>query len=265
MNDWLSQHNSSPVVLAQAQQPAETTTTPTTSADPVESGPLIPRSEYSLYASPILVFLLIMLVVIIGTRRLKIVPRGMQNFLELVVESLNGIPEMVMGPRGRQYAPFVSTFFLYILLVNLSGLIPGLKSGTASLSITVGLGVTAFFAVQYFGFRAKGIRYLTHFIGPVPLMAFLILPLELIAEFFRPVSLSFRLYGNIFGEEQIIHALSTQFFPLVAVLMLPLQIITSVLQALVFALLVTVYIALATEEHEEHKEHAVVEETAPAH
>ena len=154
-----------------------------------------------------------------------------------------------MGPRGRAYAPFVSTFFLYIVVMNLIGLIPGLRAGTASLSITLGLAVVAFLAVQYYGFRAHGIRYLLHFLGPVLPMAILIGPLEIIAELVRIVSLSVRLYGNIYGEEQVISALAHQLHPLLAVLMLPMQILTIFLQAFVFTLLVTVYISLATGNH----------------
>jgi len=261
MNDWLSQQHASPILIAQHH--AETTTAEAaTTAVPVEGGGHeVLSPEFWLFLSPAVAFLIIVMVAILGTRRLQLIPRGMQNFVEFLVESLNSIPEMVMGPRGRRYSPFVSTFFLYILVVNLTGLIPPFKSGTASLSITVGLGVTAFFAVQYYGFRAQGIRYLGHFIGPIPLLAWLILPLELIAEFIRPVSLSFRLYGNIFGEEQVIDALATKFGPLIAVLLMPLQVLTSVLQALVFTLLVTVYISLATEKHGAHEEH----EEAPAH
>jgi len=254
MTDWLVQQNS-PVLLAQHDAGTTSTEVGTTAVPAEDEGhgqELTP--EFWLFLSPALAVLIIVMVAIIGTRRLQLVPRGFQNFMEFLVESLNGIPEMVMGPRGRQYAPFICTFFLYILVVNLTGLIPPFKSGTASLSITVGLGVTAFIAVQYYGFRAQGIRYLAHFIGPIPLLAWLILPLELIAELIRPVSLSFRLYGNIFGEEQVIEALATKFGPLIAVLMLPLQVMTSILQALVFTLLVTVYISLATEKHGSHEE-----------
>lgn len=277
MNDWLAQLHASPVLIAQASETGETTTE-TAASEPAgiwhHGKPT--AGFWQLLASPVLAFLVIMLLVVLGTRRLQLVPRGIQNVMEFLVESLNAIPEMVMGPRGRQYAPFVSTFFLYILLVNLTGLIPPFTAGTSAISITVGLGVTAFIAVQVFGFGAKGIGYLGHFLGPVSpqrgmkivaflaslLISLVILPLELISELIRPISLSFRLYGNIFGEEQVVKALATQFSPLVAVLMLPLQVITSVLQALVFTLLVTVYISLATEKHEEHAEG---EEAAPAH
>jgi len=214
--------------------------------------------------SSLAAFVVIMTLAVLATRRLTLVPSGLQNFMEFVYETLAGLPVMVMGPRGRQYAPFVATFFLYILVMNLIQFIPGAVPGTASLSITVGLALVAFIGVQYFGFRAHGPRYLAHFFGPVPikslptlLLGLLLLPLELLAEVIRPVSLSFRLYGNIFGEEQVIHALATQLGPpgpFLAVLMLPMQVLSSLLQALVFTLLVTVYLALATETHDEEHE-----------
>lgn len=215
-----------------------------------------------LLASPILAFLIIALISIFGTRKLSVAPRGMQNFLEFVVESLHSIPEMVMGPRGRQYTPFIASFFLYILVVNLTGLIPALRAGTSNLSITAGLGITAFIAVQYFGFKAHGWRYLLHFAGPIWWMAWLIMPLELLSELIRPVSLSLRLYGNIYGEDKVVEALADNFNPLVAVLMLPLQVLTSFLQALVFTLLVTVYTGMATQPHEGHEEHEEAEASA---
>jgi len=248
--------NSTSILLAQAT-PA-VTTTHTTAAPPTGEGEAASTSQWPFFALSLGAFLIISLVAILGMRRLKMIPAGIQNTLEMLVESLYGIAEMVMGPRGRAYAPFVSTFFLYILVMNFMGLIPFLKSGTASLSITAGMGITAFLATQYFGFRAHGPKYLAHFMGPVWWMFFLILPLEILSELVRPVSLSFRLYGNIFGEEQVVSALATQlgqFGPLFAVMLLPLQLLTCVLQALVFTLLVTVYISLATEKHgDEHGE-----------
>ena len=219
----------------------------------------IAPGEFWLLITPIIAAVLVMLLAFVGVRRLQVVPKGRQNLIELLVETLYGIAEMVMGPRGRQYAPFISTFFLYILIMNLLGLVPPFKAGTASLSVTVGLAVAAFLATQYYGFKARGPRYLLHFLGPVWWMAPFLLILELLAELIRPVSLSFRLYGNIYGEEQVVESLATQLGsggPFIAVLMLPLQVLASVLQALVFTLLVAVYISLATEKHDEHEEAA---------
>jgi len=252
MFDSLLQLHTAPILLAQAHgaAPAEThTATGTPPAHAAEGGGEHPTPLTFLGFSA-LAFVLILSFLALGTRGLRIVPRGLQNAMEMITEILYGIPEMVMGERGRQYAPFVGTFFLYILVMNLMGLIPGLKPGTASLSITLGLAVVAFFMVQYLGFKTHGISYIKHFAGPVWWLSFLIFPLEIISELVRPMSLSIRLYGNIFGEEQVVSALTNQLSPAAAVLMLPLQVLTVFLQAFVFTLLVTVYISLATEKHE---------------
>ncbi len=257
MTELLAHPHTSPILLAQHSEAAATHAATVTAVATPESSGESHASGWVSFGYSLLAFLIIVVLAIAGVRRMRLIPRGLQNFMEFLVESLFGIAEMVMGPRGRPYAPFISTFFLYILTMNLLGLVPFSKPGTADLSITVGLAIVAFFAVQYFGFRAHGIAYLKHFAGPVWWLAFLIFPLELLSELIRPVSLSFRLYGNIFGEEQVVGSLATNFGPLAAVLMLPLQVLTSFLQALVFTLLVTVYISLATEKHEEHDEATV--------
>ncbi len=209
-------------------------------------------SPWVFYGFSVFSFLLIIVLVILGTRRLRVVPRTFQSLLEMLYEFLYGLPEQVMGPRGRQYAPFISTFFIYILVMNALGLIPAFKSATASLSITLGMALVAFFGVQYFGFKAQGIKYLAHFLGPVWWMAWLIGPLEVVSELVRPVSLSMRLYGNLFGEEQLVSALAHNLTAVAPVAIVLLQVLTVVLQAFVFTLLVTVYIALATEHNDEH-------------
>ena len=250
MNEWLAL-SGAPLTLAQIDEgTAGQTTGMTEPAKPApsEGGE---ASPWRFFAFSLAAFLIIIILAVASTRRMRLVPRGLQNLLEMAVESLYGIPEMVMGPRGRTYAPFICTFFLYILVMNLLGLVPLARSGTASLSITFGMGIFAFLMVQYYGFKVHGVRYFLHFAGPVWWLAWLIFPLELVSEIIRPISLSVRLYGNIFGEEQVIAALAQNLHPLAAVLMLPLQLLTSVLQAFVFSLLVTVYLSMATEKHEE--------------
>lgn len=262
------QNDDAPILLAQAHGAAADTTH--TGAETGQSGGGEHGQEGG-HESPLvffgfsmIAFIAITLFLIAGTRKLALIPDRLQNIVEMLVETLYGIPEMVMGERGRPYAPFLSTFFLYILVMNFMSLVPFFKPGTANLSITMGMAIVSFFAVQYFGFKTHGIRYLSHFLGPVPAMAFLILPLELISELARPVSLSMRLYGNIFGEEQVVGALATYLNPVAAVVMLPLQVLTVILQAFVFTLLTTVYIAMATQKHDDH-EHAAQPAEAAAH
>jgi F-type H+-transporting ATPase subunit a len=290
MTEWFAQSQTPPLRIAQAHEGAsaahaapehdapavpghDTPATHASTAAHAETGaaheahsPIATflHGPWGFFSYAMVAFLALVVLAVAATRKMRLIPRGLQNFMELVVEAVYGIPEMVMGPRGRHYAPFVGTIFLSILAMNLLGLVPPFRSGTANLSITAGLALVSFVAVQYFGFRAHGARYLMHFFGPVPMtnipaviLGLLLLPLELLAELIRPVSLSFRLYGNIFGEEQVVEALARQFGAFPPVLLLPLQLLTSVLQALVFSLLVTVYIALATEKHDEHHdEHA---------
>jgi F-type H+-transporting ATPase subunit a len=254
MTDWYTATTEHPYMIAQA--PAEVPAAHTEVPAPAEEHGEAAESQWDFYWKGSFIALIVIIVLaLIGMRRKLLVPKGLQTVMEMLVDALYGIPQMVMGPRGSQYAPFLATLFIYILVMNLLGLVPWVKAGTASLSITLGMALVAFVAVQYFGFRAHGIRYLAHFLGPVPFMAILILPLELLSEVIRPVSLSVRLYGNIFGEEQVIASLA-HMNPLVAVVMLPLQILTCVLQAFVFTLLVTVYISLATEKHGEGDEEA---------
>ncbi len=249
--------SATPLLLAQAH-PAVGATSSTGASHSVAGAAHAEGGEHAspwvFYGFSLLAFLLIAVVAIAGMRRLRLKPVGIQNTLEALLESLYGLPEMVMGARGRAYAPFLATFFLYIMVMNFLGLVPFSKPGTASLSITLGLSLVAFVAVQYLGFRAHGWRYILHFMGPVPALAILIFPLELISELIRPVSLSFRLYGNIFGEEQVVAQLAHMKF-FIPVLLLPLQLLTVILQAFVFTLLVTVYISMATQPHEEGHGH----------
>ena len=255
MNPWSAKLDEEPILLAQAHadspagKPVHAGSMADSSAATSDTHHSEHASQWVFFSYSMVALLLILVVVAAGTRKMRLVPHGLQNFLEWIYESLFGIPEMVMGPRGRKYAPLIASFFLYIVVMNFLALIPAFKPGTASLSVTLGLAIVAFISVQYFGFQAHGIRYLAHFVGPVPGMFFLILPLELVAELVRPVSLSIRLYGNIYGEEQVVSALASQLHPMTAVVILPIQILSSFLQAYVFALLVTVYISLATERH----------------
>ncbi len=239
--------------LAAAGNPA----THSTTGAPVKHESEEHASPWLFYGFSMFAFLLIVIFAINATKKMQMIPKKSQNIGEMIIEALYGLPTMVMGERGKKYAPFISTFFLYIVIMNLSGLIPVFKSGTASLSVTLGLGIFAFFMVQYYGFQTHGLAYIKHFAGPVAWLSFLIFPLEILSELIRPISLSMRLYGNIFGEEQVIQALSTSIpviGPYITILMLPLQLLTCVLQAFVFSLLVTVYISMATEKHDDNHE-----------
>ncbi len=213
------------------------------------------------------VILLLAGVARIAASRSEIIPGPLQNFVEFLVESLDNFVVGVMGPAGRHYTPFIGTLFLYILSMNLIGIVPGMKSPTSSVNTTVALALTVFLYVQYTGMSRLGlIGYLDHLSGsprPAGVIGYLIalisipfnLVLHVMGELTKPMSLSIRLFGNIFGEDVLIGqmlllgiaALSFMNSPVGIPLQMPfylLAILTSVIQALVFSLLSTIYIFL---------------------
>ncbi|MBI3947486.1 MAG: F0F1 ATP synthase subunit A [Armatimonadetes bacterium] len=195
-----------------------------------------------------------------GTRRLQIIPNRAQVGLELIIGGLNEFVRGIIGPGGERHTPFVGALFLYILLNNLLGLFPGAVAPTSNLNTTVGLALVTFFYVQYQGIRAHGlIGRLKHLAGPAPFLAPLMVPVELIGELARPLSLSIRLFGNIFGEEQVVVRLAMLSYFVLGFIPIPYQfpmmifgIFTAVVQALVFSMLTCVYLSLTAGEEEHH-------------
>lgn len=200
----------------------------------------------------------------LGTRNLQKVPGTLQNLLEMLVGGLESFYVSILGPGGERHVPFLVTTFLFILTMNLMGLIPGFKPATATLNMTIALALVAITYVQIQGIRAHGLwGYIRHFMGEPLWLAPLMLPLHIIGELAKPLSLSIRLFGNIFGEETVILQI-TLLGPLVLFgsKVLPLQfpivvfgVFTSIVQALVFTVLTSSYILMITSGHEEHEEH----------
>ena len=211
----------------------------------------------------------LILTAFLGTRKRKEIPSGLQNLLETVVEGLEQFIMEVLGNRGRKYVPFIGTLFLYILCQNLLGLFPAMKSPTSSLNTTVALAVTVFFYVQWTGLRENGLfGYVHHLMGsPTDLVGWILvplnLPLHILEEFIKPLSLSLRLFGNVLGEDSLIAAFITLGIASLAFFHLPfglplqfpfmmLAVLTGTIQALVFALLSTIYISLMLPHEESH-------------
>ncbi|MBF0499591.1 MAG: F0F1 ATP synthase subunit A [Candidatus Riflebacteria bacterium] len=192
-------------------------------------------------------------IVWLGTRNLSLVPSPLQNVLEWVYESLATFIGGIIGEKhADEFTPFFTTIFLYILCANLAGVIPGLKSPTSLFPNCLTLALIIFFLTHYIGFKHHGIGYLKHFWGEPFWMGPLMLPIHIIGELARPMSLTFRLFGNIFGEDVVVIVLSVAIFPLlVPVPMLCLQIFTGLIQALVFTTLSCIYIkgAVGSDEH----------------
>jgi F-type H+-transporting ATPase subunit a len=198
-------------------------------------------------------------------------PGKLQILLEDGLTALLGMMEQWIGPKGPRYFPLVGTLFVFILLSNYLGLVPGFMAPTSSLNVTLGCALTIWVYYHYQGFKEQGVvNYLKHFAmppGSPAWMAPLMLIIEIISHLARVMSLSLRLFGNIFGEELVILI----FFSLMPfVLPLPmmfLALITGGLQAFIFALLSIIYLqgAVAVEhEHDEHGHDAPRGHHAPA-
>jgi F-type H+-transporting ATPase subunit a len=196
----------------------------------------------------------------LGTHALRPVPGPLQNFVEVVIEAFGGLLDQMIGRQGRQFLPFIGTVGLFILVSNLLGNIPGFQPPTANWNTTVALAVSVFLYYNYCGIRKHGLlNYLKHFCGPVWWLAPLLFPIEFIGHLARPVSLSIRLFGNIFGEESVITILLSLVWLVMPYfiwlgIMLPLSLFTAAVQTFVFIMLSMVYIAGAVEEGhgEEH-------------
>ena len=196
---------------------------------------------------------LVMAILIVGAlllgRGIQLIPRKGQSLLELVVQGLEDFMVEITGPEGRAFFPFIGTIFLYILVSNLLGLIPGFFSPTANLNTTLSLAACTFILTHAIGIKFHGKKYIKHFLGPSWLLTPIMLIIEIIGHLARVMSLSVRLFGNIFGKEKILGIL----FALAGLYLAPLPvlflgILVSFIQAVVFMLLSIVYFAGAMEE-----------------
>ncbi len=179
-------------------------------------------------------------------------PGKLQLFLETLVGALKDMLLDNVGERGRPFLGLIGTLGLFILVSNWIGLVPYFSSPTTNLNFPVGCAVVAFLYYNYQGIRTQGAgHYFKHFLGPLPALAPLMLPIEIISHFSRIVSLSLRLFGNIFGEELVIAALGFMVAYLVPLPMMLFGVFGGLLQAFVFIMLTMVYLggAVAAEEH----------------
>ena len=188
-------------------------------------------------------------------------PGKFQIVLEDLVLAVRGLLEQWIGPKGGRFMPLVATLGLFILMGNYMGLVPGLMAPTASLNTTLGCALTIWVYYHFQGIRAQGLGpYLLHFAAPpgAPLwMAPIMLPIELISHMSRVMSLSLRLFGNIFGEELVIAILFSIIPFLIPLPMMFLGLVTGGLQAFVFVLLSIIYLqgAVAVEHHQDEHGH----------
>ena len=198
---------------------------------------------------------------------------GSRNIAELLVQLVVSQSDAIIGKRGRKYVPFFGTFFFFILVSNLMGLLPGFAPPTGNLNTTLGLALVSFIGYNVIGVREQGMSYLKHFFGPmtslpaksvlgklalVPVLlisAVFFFILEAFSHGFRPVSLSLRLFGNMMGDHQVIEAFINLTKLVVPVAFYAMGTLVSVIQAFVFTLLSMIYVALAI-SHGHDEEHA---------
>ena len=236
----------------------------------------IPYAEF--VTTTLVIVIILSIAAILGTRSLRSKDIDhKQAFWELVGQTFVNFVESIMGPGNERFVPLIGTLFLFILTMNLFGLIPGFISPSASLNTTVALALSVFCIVQFEGIRAHGIvAYLKHFAGEPIWLAPLMFPLHVIGELAKPLSLSLRLAGNVFAEDAVIAIVASlspflylivkaewakewPLFP-AQIIILPLMIFFGIIQAFVFSMLSAIYISLMVgESHESHEEHA------PAH
>ncbi|MFA5165160.1 MAG: F0F1 ATP synthase subunit A [Candidatus Omnitrophota bacterium] len=209
----------------------------------------------------LMIVALVSLLAFFASRRSSMIPGRLQLFMEIVVGGLDDFVCGILGPKGKRFTPFIGTLFIYILLMNLMGMVPFLKSSTSSLSTTVALAICVFLYVQFTAIKENGIiGYVDHLMGnPRGVIAFtvfipvLLFFIHIISELVKPLSLSLRLRSNVWAEDMLL-AVSAQFgiggVPLFLFNMF-LTLLSSVMQAVVFSLLSTVYFALILPHHEE--------------
>jgi len=191
--------------------------------------------------------LIILLLVGLGkmaSKQISLVPTGAQNVWELIIGGLEDFMVEITGEEGRAFFPYIATVFVYIALCNLAGLIPGFFSPTANINTTLSLALCTFIYTHYLGIKYHGAKYIKHFLGPIPALAPLFLPIEIIGHIARVLSLTLRLFGNIMGEDLVITILIFLAGMFLAPLpMMFLGVFTSLVQAFVFTLLSMMYFA----------------------
>jgi len=173
----------------------------------------------------------------------KTAPTGVQNLLETVVSWLSNSIEELMGPEGKHYLSLIGSLFLFILVCNLQGLVPGFDSPTANINTTLALALVAFSATHYIGLKRHGIGYIKHFMGPMWGLAPLMLPIEFISHLARIMSLTFRLFGNMVAKHKLLLVLALLMPYGAPIPILGLGLLVSFVQAYVFTLLTMLYLS----------------------
>lgn len=179
-----------------------------------------------------------------------------RNAAELFVGFIRSLGEGVLGERASRYTSLFGTFFLFILISNFLGLIPGFLPPTSNFQTTLALGFASFVAFNYIGIRDQGLlKYLAHFAGPIWWLAILMFPLELVGTLVRPFSLGLRLFGNMTGDHLVLEIFTGLTKLGIPVIFYFFGTLVSVLQAFVFTLLTIIYVSLSVGHDDHHAHH----------
>jgi len=200
-----------------------------------------------------LVMAIILIVAVIVRSSMKMVPTGLQNLVEVVIEFHLDLAESTIGHMGRHFFPFIATIGIFILISNLLGLIPGFEAPTSNINTNLAMALPVFFATHIYGFKVHKFGYIKHFLGPIrslaalPLMLLMFI-IEVISHLARPVTLSVRLFGNMTGKHLILMILGMLVPAFIPITILLLGVLVSFIQTYIFILLTTLYLAGAVEE-----------------
>ncbi|MDD5405893.1 MAG: F0F1 ATP synthase subunit A [Sulfurovaceae bacterium] len=203
-----------------------------------------------------LVLALVLLVSFFATKSMQLVPSGSQNIMEAYLGGVISMGKDVIGEDlARKYLPLVATIGLFVFFSNLVGIIPGFESPTSNINVTLVLALVVFVYYNFEGIREQGfIKYFAHFAGPVKILAPLMFPIEIVSHISRIISLSFRLFGNIKGDDLflwVLLMLAPWLMPLPAYVLLTFS---AILQTFIFMILTYVYLAgaVVVEEGDHH-------------
>jgi len=202
----------------------------------------------------ILSAIIVLVLAKIATASMRLVPTGTQNVMEAYLGGVMYMGTDVMGKEeARKYLPLVATIGLFVAVANLVGVVPGFEAPTASLNMTLALALVVFVYYNFEGIRRNGvIKYFAHFLGPVWWLAWLMFPIEIVSHISRIISLSFRLFGNVKGDDMflmVILMLAPWIFPMVPFALLTFM---ALLQAFIFMMLTYVYLGGAVLIADDH-------------
>ena len=208
---------------------------------------------YLFLAHMLLTALIVLMLAKMATKSLKVVPSGTQNLMEAYLQGVVAMGADVMGrEKARRYLPLVATLGLFIGIANLIGVIPGFEAPSAFLDFTLALALIVFVYYNFEGIRRNGvIEYFKHFLGPVWWLSWLMFPIEVVSHISRIISLSFRLFGNVKGDDMFLMVmlmLAPWLLPMIPFALLAFM---ALLQAFIFMMLTYVYLGGAVTLHEE--------------